>query len=135
LQREKGTIVGMRNNVKVCLLVNDKPEFSLKLNMKQTDKFNITQHKISNYRHMICMKTINVQKPFIMNYSQTSSINHPLQNNLVGEKKVTNLTHPTIKKDSLNQIDKRVPQKSTKNSIFERKKNELYINFGEISSS
>jgi hypothetical protein len=70
-----------------------------------------------------------------MNYSQTSSINHPLQNNLVGEKKVTNLTHPTIKKDSLNQIDKRVPQKSTKNSIFERKKNELYINFGEISSS
>jgi hypothetical protein len=133
LQREKGTIVEMRNNLKVCLLVNDKPEFSL--NMKQTDKFNITQHKISNYRHMICMKTINVQKPFIMNYSQTSSINHPLQNNLVGEKKVTNLTHPTIKKDSLNQIDKRVPQKSTKNSIFERKKNELYINFGEISSS
>jgi hypothetical protein len=133
LQREKGTIVEMRNNLKVCLLVNDKPEFSL--NMKQTDKFNITQHKISNYRHMICMKTINVQKSFIMNYSQTSSINHPLQNNLVGEKKVTNLTHPTIKKDSLNQIDKRVPQKSTKNSIFERKKNELYINFGEISSS
>jgi hypothetical protein len=133
LQREKGTIVEMRSNLKICLLVYDKPEFSL--NMKQTDKFNITQHKISNYRHMICMKTINVQKPFIMNYSQTSSINHPLQNNLVGEKKVTNLTHPTIKKDSLNQIDKRVPQKSTKNSIFERKKNELYINFGEISSS
>jgi hypothetical protein len=84
LQREKGTIVEMRNNLKVYLLVNDKPEFSL--NMKQTDKFNITQHKISNYRHMICMKTINVQKSFIMNYSQTSSINHPLQNNLVGEK-------------------------------------------------